>query len=177
MDNYVAIVVTGEKKAFEALHALRRLDERGEVTVHGAAVIRRNERNEYEVVTKRLDEGLRTLAGAAIGALIGALAGPVGSAAGVVAGAGAGGIAGLTADAVKFGEREEAAYESGIVVKAGECAAIAEVDEDEVQSVDKIAGNLGGRLYRRSKKHVRDASIFGDEYIDRLLPYDYEPHR
>ena len=171
MDNYVAIVFNSDQDAFEGLHALWRLDLRNDITVHAAAVIRRKEHGEYEVATKRVDEGIRTLAGAAIGALIGALGGP----AGIAAGAGAGAIAGVTADTVEYGERDEAAYESGLVMKLGQAAVLAEVSEPSTTALDALAKEQRGTVYRRRKSDVRNASMFGDEYIDKMLPYDYDP--
>jgi uncharacterized membrane protein len=188
MDNYVAIVFKSDEKAFEGLHALWKLDERGDITVHGAAVIHRDQYGHIDVATKDTDPGVRTIVGAGLGALIGALAGPVGSALGIAGaasiaagtaagiGAAAGGVTGLTADTVKSGEHDEAAYESRLVLKPGQAAVIAEVSEDWVTPIDTEATRLGGVVYRRSKSDVRNASLFGDDHFDYLYPYDYNPH-
>ena len=187
MDNYLAIVFDSDEKAFEGLHALWNLDSSGDITVHGAAVIHRDEYGHVDVATKQTDPGVRTLVGAGIGALLGALAGPIGSAAGIAGaasiaagtaagvGAAAGGAAGLTADAVKAGEHDEAAYETGFVMKPGQAAVIAEDSEDWTTPVDTAMKPLGGTVYRRSKSAVRDSSFFGDDYSDYLYPYDYQP--
>jgi uncharacterized membrane protein len=187
MDNYIAIVFSSDEKAFEGLHALWNLDSRGDITVHGAAVIHRDQFGHVDVATKDTDPGLRTIVGAGLGALIGALAGPVGSALGIAGaasiaagsaagmGAAAGGLTGLTADAVKAGENDEAAYESRLVLNPGQAAVIAEVSEDWTTPINTEAARLGGTVYRRSKSDVRDASFFGDEYQDYLYPYDYNP--
>jgi uncharacterized membrane protein len=188
MDNYTAIVFDTDEKAFEGLHALWNLDATGDITVHGAAVIHRDEFGHVDVATKDTDPGVRTIVGAGLGALLGALAGPVGAAAGIAGaasiaagtaagiGAAAGGVAGLTADAVKAGEHEEAAFESGFVMKPGQAAVIAEISEDWTTPVDTAAKNLGGKVYRREKSAVRESSFFGDDYSDYLYPYDYDPH-
>jgi uncharacterized membrane protein len=188
MDNYMAIVFDSDEKAFEGLHALWDLDATGDVTVHGAAVIHRDEFGHVDVATKDTDPGVRTIVGAGLGALLGALAGPIGSAVGIAGaasiaagsaagiGAAAGGAVGLTADAVKAGEHDEAAYEAGFAMKPGQAAVIAEVSEDWTTPVNAAEKPLGGTVYRRSKGDVRESSFFGDDYADYLYPYDYNPH-
>jgi hypothetical protein len=111
------------------------------------------------------------------------LAGPIGAAAGgsIAAGtaagigAAAGGAVGLTADAVKSREHEEAAFESGFVMKPGQSAVIAEVSEDWTTPVDTAMQRLGGTVFRRDKGTVRDAFAWGGYYAGDLYPYDYEP--
>src|ERR1700688_2562852 len=105
MDNYIAAVFDSDQKAFDALHEFWKLNDRGDITVHGTAVIHRDKHGFVDVATKETYPGLRTAAGVAIGALLGALAGPIGSAAGASVAAGtaagigaaAGGAAGATA--------------------------------------------------------------------------------
>ena len=172
MDNYIAIVFDKDEQAFDGLHALWDLDSTGDITVHGAAVIHRDEFGHVDVATKDTDPGLRTIVGAGLGALIGALAGP----AGIGIGAAAGGALGLTADAVKANEHDEAAYETGFVMKPGQAAVIAEVSEDGTTPVDAAEKPLGGMVYRRSKGDMRETSFFGDDYNDYLYPYDYQPY-
>jgi uncharacterized membrane protein len=159
MDNYISVVFSNDQKAFDGLHALWRLDGTGDVTVHGAAVLHRDNFGDVQVATKQTDPGVRTAIGVAAGA-----------AAGV--GAAAGGFVGLTADAVKSGEHEEAAYESGFVLQNGQSAVVAEVSEDWTTPVDTAMTALGGMVFRRPKSSVRDDS-FDPDY---LYPYDYDPY-
>lgn len=187
MNNYVAIVFNSDEKAYEGLHTLWNLDSTGDITVRGAAVIHRDKFGHVDVATKDTDPGMRTIVGAGLGALLGALAGPIGSAMGIAGaasvaagsaagiGAAAGGVTGLTADAVKAGEHEEAAYESGFVMNAGQSAVIAEVSEDWTTPLDTAVNRLGGVIYRRPNSDVRESSFFGDDYSDYLYPYDYQP--
>jgi uncharacterized membrane protein len=74
MDNYIAVVFETDEEAFAGLHALWNLDEGGDVTVHGAAVIHRDTDGHVDVATKRTDPGLRTVLGVGMGALLGDLA-------------------------------------------------------------------------------------------------------
>jgi len=179
MDNYVSVAFNSEDKASDALHELWRLDAAGDITVHGAAVVRRDALGYMQVATKHTDPGVRTAIGIGAGALIGALvAGPAGAAIGakVGVGAAAGGAVGLTADAVKSGEHEEAAYETSFVLQPGQAAVIAEVSEEWTTPVDTAMRRLGGVVYRRPKSDVRDDSVLGPDYGYYLYPYDYDPY-
>ena len=184
MDNYVAITFDSDSKASDALHALWALDDEGDITVHGAAVIRRNDLGYVQVATKETHPGLRTAVGIGVGALLGALTGPAGIAAhaaitaGTAAGIGAaaGGTIGLTADAVKSGEHEEAALEAGFVLAPGQSAVLAEISESWTTPVDTLAKRLGGKVYRRPKGDVTNDSFFGPNYGYYFYPYDYAPY-
>ena len=187
MNNYVTIVFDTDEKAYQGLHALWKLDDTGDVTVHGAAVVRRDRFGHIDVATKGTDLGMRTVIGAGVGALLGALAGPLGTAMGIAGasavaagsaagiGAAAGGAAGLTAEGGKAIERDEAGYESQAVLKPGHAAVIAEVSEDWTTPIDTEMARLGGAVYRRSVGAVRKTTFLGDDYDYYLYPYDYHP--
>jgi uncharacterized membrane protein len=181
MDNYVAMVVDDDTRAYELLHALWKLDSGGDITVHGAAVIRRDKNGYVDVATKDTNPGLRTAIGVGIGALLGALAGPLGAAAGAAAaaagtgaaiGAASGGVVGLTADIVKATEQDEAGYEARFALPRGKSAVVAEVTEQWMTPIDTLAGNYGAKVFRRSKSVILENAYVGD-YA--LYPYDYEP--
>ena len=188
MDNYVSVVFDNDRDAAAALHELWRLDGAGDITVHGAAVLQRDKFGYVQVATKQTDPGLRTAIGVGVGALLGALAGPIGAAAGASiaagtaagVGAAAGGVVGLTADAVKSGEHEEAARESGFVLRDGQSAVVAEVSEDWTEPIDTVMTRRGGTIFRRPKRDIRDASWDGGypyyPYPYYLYPYDYDPY-
>jgi uncharacterized membrane protein len=184
MDNYIAVVFSDDKKAADGLHQLWNLDALGEITVHGAAVLHRDDLGYIHVANKHTDPGLRTAVGVGLGALLGALAGPIGAAAGAAAaaaaagagiGAAAGGVIGLTADTVKSGEHEEAAFQSGLVIHNNQSAVIAEVSEDWTTTIDEAMKRLGGTVFRRPKGSVLNDSFTDDYYADYLYPYDYVP--
>jgi uncharacterized membrane protein len=185
MDNYVAIVFDNDTKAFEGLHALWDLDAKGDVTVHGAAVIHRDRYGYVDVATKDTDPGVRTAIGVGLGALLGALCGPIGATAaaaaaaagtGAAIGAASGGVVGLTADVVKSGEHEQAGFEAGFVLPRGKSAVIAEVSEQWTTPIDSTASRLGGSVHRRSKGDIQSDMWFDSDYPEYLYPYDYEPH-
>ncbi|HEV3153809.1 MAG TPA: DUF1269 domain-containing protein [Candidatus Baltobacteraceae bacterium] len=171
MDNYATIVLDSDEKAFEGLHALWDLNDRGDLTVHGATVLHRTRRGQIEVATERTDEGARAIIGTGLGALLGMLAGPVG----IGIGAAAGGLAGLAGEGVKIQEREETEFESRLAINPGQSAIVAEVSEDSTFALDSEMNRLDGVVYRRSVAAVRRASFLGDDHFHHLHPYDHEP--
>src|SRR5258707_11124374 len=80
MHNYIALIFNDTGKAYKALHALWQMDGEGDITVHGATVVHRNNWGEFQVDTKETEPAMATAFGVAIGALLGALAGPAGAA-------------------------------------------------------------------------------------------------
>lgn len=180
MRNYIAVVFKDRSKAYEGLHALWQLDHAEEITVHGAAVIHRDELGEVQVDTKETRPVLGTAVGVGIGALLGALAGPAGAAAGAAGGAAmgaaAGGIAGAAVDLDRSDTRAQAAHETRFVLGDGQSAVIAEVSEDWTSPIDTRMSNLGGVVYRRPKSEIENDAWFDEYYIPSYLyPYEYIP--
>jgi uncharacterized membrane protein len=176
-DKYIAIVFPDGERASNGLHALWKLDEGGDITVHGAVIVKRDSLGEVVVVQKDTSPPWRTAAGIGLGALIGALAGPAGAAIGAAKGAGigaaAGGVAGLTADVSKGDTNEQALIDAGVVLSGGQYAVIGEIDESWDVPLDKRMAELGGKVYRRAKSDVRNDKW--DDYDSVFYPYDYEP--
>jgi len=182
MRNYIAVVFDNTSKAYEALHALWQLDDAGDVTVHGTAVVHRDNLGQFQVDTKETHPALATAAGVGIGALLGALAGPagaaVGAAGGAAIGAAAGGVAGVAADLGRADSRQAAAAETRFVLADGQSAVIADVSEDGTLAIDTKMQSLGGVVYRRAKSDVEDDMWFDDSYYPYdyyLYPYEYIP--
>src|SRR5262245_61952840 len=93
MDRDLVVVVPTESAAYDALRALRKLDDEGSIELYAEAVITKQQDGEVKLQAKRdAMLGLGTLLGASTGALVGLLAGPAGAAAatGVAVGGGAG---------------------------------------------------------------------------------------
>src|SRR5258708_38762612 len=88
MQNYMALIFNDTGKVYKALHALWQMDGEGDITVHGATVVHRNNWGEFQVDTKETEPAMATAFGVGIGALLGALAGPAGAAVGAGGGAG-----------------------------------------------------------------------------------------
>ena len=172
--NYIAVVFDDTSKAYEGLHTLWQLDSDGKITVHGTAVVHRDDWGQFQVDTKETRPALATAVGVGVGALLGALAGPagaaVGAAGGATIGAATGGVVGAAADLDRADTREQAAAETGFVIGAGQSAVIADVSEEWTSAIDTRMHNLGGIVYRRAKSAIEDDIWFDDGY---LYPYDY----
>jgi uncharacterized membrane protein len=184
MRNYIAVVFDDRHKAYKGLHALWELDDEAEITVHGTAVIHRDDLGEIQVDTKETHPALGTAVGVGIGALLGALAGPAGAAVGAAGGAAmggaAGGVMGAAVDLDRADTRQQAADETRFVLGRGQSAVIAEVSEDWTTPIDTKMRDLGGRVYRRAKSDLEDDAWFeGSEYYsyyeNYLYPYEYIP--
>jgi uncharacterized membrane protein len=187
MNTYIAVVFSSDDQSHQALRKLWNMDEEGLLTVHGAAVVRRDDGGHIRVADRNSDLGMRTAIGVGVGALLGLLAGPVGVAAGIAgaaalsvgaatgAGALAGAVVGATADVVTETRRENAAYESFFSLKHGQSAVVAEISEAWTQSLDDAMQPMGGTIYRRRNNAATNAA-FGDNYYNGYLyPYYYEP--
>jgi len=182
MRNYIAVVFDNSSKAYEALRALWQLDYADEITVHGAAVVHRDNLGQFQVDTKETHPALATAVGVGVGALLGALAGPAGAAVGAAGGAGigaaAGGVSGLLADAGRADTRHQAGVETQFVLGDGQSAVIADVSEDPTSVIDDRMKSLGGVVYRRAKSALKDDAWFDDGYYPYdyyLYPYEYIP--
>src|SRR5271165_6445131 len=140
MRNYVAVVFDDRRKAYRGLHALWALDGEAEVTVHGTAVVHRDDLGQIQVDTKETHPALGTAVGVGIGALLGALAGPagaaIGAAGGAALGATTGGALGVAVDAGRADTRAQALDETRFVLGIGQSAIIADVSEDWTSPVD-----------------------------------------
>ena len=187
MNTYIAVVFPSDDKAHQALRRFWDLDDDGSLTVHGAAVLRRDDTGHIRVADRQSDLGMRTAIGVGVGALLGLIAGPVGVAAGVAGaaamsvgvatgvGALAGGAIGATADTVKEANRENAADEAFFTLKHGQSAVVAEISEDWTSILDEAMKPLGGTIYRRENSAATNAA-FGENYYNSVLfPYYYEP--
>ncbi len=186
MNTYIAVVFSSNSQAHVALRKLWDLDEAGELTVHGAAIVRRDDMGHIRVADRDSDLGMRTAIGVGVGALLGLLAGPVGVAAGVAGaaalsagvatgvGALAGGAVGLTTDAVKENKRENAAAEAFFTLKHGQTAVVAEISEDWTSILDDAMNHLGGTIYRRLNNADTNAAFGANYYSGYLYPYYYD---
>ena len=182
MHNYISVVFNDTSKAYEALHALWQLDHDAEITVHGAAVVHRDNLGQFQVDTKETHPALATAVGVGVGALLGALAGPAGAAVGAAGGAGigaaTGGVTGLVADASRADTRQQAVAETRFVLRNGQSAVIADVSEDWTGPIDDRMRSLGGTVYRRARSEIDDDVWYDGGYYPYgyyLYPYEYVP--
>ena len=176
MDNYVAIVVDDQQKAFQALHDLWKRNDAGAIEVKGAAVVQRDGLGRIQLMSKQTDPGARTAIGLSAGLIIGAIAAAAAmTVAPIAIGSAVGAAAGLTADAVKSGEHEQSVYETQFILPRQKYAVIAEVSEDSTAIADSVAAQSGGKIFRRTESTLLSDQWFGDDSNLYLYPYDYDP--
>ncbi len=180
MHNYIAVIFNDTGKVYEGLHALWQLDGEGDITVHGATVVHRDDWGEFQVDTKETQPAMATAVGVGVGALLGALAGPagaaVGAAGGAAIGAAAGGAVGVGADLMRADTRDQARDETAFVLDAGQSAVIADVSEDSTLPIDSRMRDLGGIVRRRAWSTLQDDAWFGEDIPSSYLyPYEYIP--
>ena len=182
MRNYVTIIFDKASKAYDGQHALWQLDADGSITVHGSAVVHRDELGQFGVDTDdTIPPGIATFFGAGLGALVGSLAGPAGTAAGAAGGAaigaGVGGTAGFIADVSHADTDTQAGYEAGFQLKPGHYAVIADVSESWTTPIDARMQRLNGKVFRRDRKDVRQDTLLAPYAWDSYLyPYEYKPN-
>lgn len=183
MNTYIAVVFSSDDTAHQALRKLWHMDEEGELTMHGAAVVRRDDSGHIRVADRSSDLGMRPAIGVGVGALLGLIAGPVGAAGAaamsvaVATGAGAvvGGIVGASADAIKETVRENAANEAFFTLRHGQSAVVAEISEHRTDALDDAMRPMGGTIYRRMNNAATNAAFGDNYYTGYLYPYYHEP--
>jgi uncharacterized membrane protein len=169
MDKMVVTVFDSEKQAFEGERALRELHDEGSIVLYAMAVIAK-EPNGKVAVRQSADQGpAGTVLGMATGALVGLLGGP----AGVAAGAMAGSLGGSLVDLANVGVGSDFLDDVSQLMRPGKAAVVAEIEERWVIPLDTRMEDLGGKVFRRSRRDVvdaqteRDATALRDE-IDQL---------
>jgi uncharacterized membrane protein len=153
MEKMLAVVLDSEKKAYEALRALKDLDAEGSIGIFALALIKKNPNGTAEVTEADPEFPLRTTGGMAIGALAGLLGGPAGVAVGIAAGAVAGGIADLRAAGVD----EEFVDEVSGTLTPGKFALLADISEEWILPVETRMQQLGATVFRTPMKSVEEA--------------------
>ena len=79
MENVLAINFTEDSDAYEALTTLNELDEQGQVSLEGAAVVQRHEDGTIAIKDEVGDIGYEgTATGGIVGLIVGILGGPIG---------------------------------------------------------------------------------------------------
>jgi uncharacterized membrane protein len=152
MSKFVMVVLPDERKAYQALHAIKALHDEGTVTYYGSAIVERKANGNLDV-KQAADEGpLGFATGALLGGLVGMFGGPVGAAAGLAAGGMMGGVrdilhAGVSGDFLEKVTRD---------LLPGKFAVIAEISEEWTTPIDMKMDALGGKVVREER----------DEFVD-----------
>jgi len=155
MSKFVVAILPDEKKAFEALSALKQLHADGTVTLYDAAVAQRKPDGTLEI-KQGPDEGPIGLAvGALLGGLVGLFGGPAGGAVGLATGS----LLGSWRDYMHAGVGDEFLEKIGQDMAPGSFAVVAEMSEDWLAPVDAKIEALGGKVMRE----------YRDEFVDDLI--------
>jgi uncharacterized membrane protein len=158
MDKMIVTVFDSEKQAYEGERALKEMHDEGSIVLYAMAVIAK-EPNGKVAVKQSADQGpVGTVLGTATGALVGLLGGPVG----VAVGAAAGTLGGSLADLTNVGVGGDFLDEVSQSLRPGKAAVVAEVEERWVIPLDSRMEDLGGTVFRRSRRDVVDAQIERD---------------
>jgi len=150
----LVILFDDEARAYGALHALERLQERGDLSLDRLAVVVKNP--DGSVRTAKIGRSwsvARAIAGGLVGALFGVSGGPVGAAIGLVGGAVIGSI-------LHKRRSVDAELDKDIsdALTAGKAAVIAEVLEESEPSVDARMAALDGIVLRWTSDRIRTRS-------------------
>jgi uncharacterized membrane protein len=143
--NVIAVTFEEEASAFEAFSRLKELDSRGDIDVHGAAVVAREddgklvEKDEY-----REDNYDGTAGGGLVGLLVGVLGGPLG----VLVGGASGLLVGSLFD--EDDQTDSALGELSETIRMGPPALLADVSEPAPEAIDAVVAHLNGTVLRRS---------------------------
>ena len=145
--NVIAVTFTEEANAYEAFSRLKELDSRGDIAVHGAAVVAREpdgkivEKDEFGE-----DNYEGTAGGGLIGLLIGVLGGPIG----VLIGGATGLLVGSLFDNDDDDETKSALGDISKAIRTGPPGLLADVSEPAPEAIDAVMAHLNGTVLRRS---------------------------
>jgi uncharacterized membrane protein len=145
--NVIAVTFTEEASAYEALSRLKDLDSRGDIAVHGAAVVAREQDGS---LSEKDEFGESNYEGTAGGGLIGLLIGVLGGPLGVLIGGATGLLVGSLFDSDDDDETESALGDIAKAIRPGPPGLLADVSEPAPEAVDAVMAHLSGTVLRRS---------------------------
>jgi uncharacterized membrane protein len=162
-ENVIVVSFAEDKSAYEAFTNLKELDEQGQVSLKGAAIVQRGE--DGRILTKDSVDS-EQLAGTATGGLIGLLIGILGGPFGVLIGGATGLLVGSLYDVSDAEETESVLAKISSAIQPGQTVVLAEVAEPSDEVVDQAMARLGGTVLRRSVDDV-EAEIAAAEHAER----------
>jgi len=162
-ENVIVVSFAEDRSAYEAFTNLKELDEQGQVSIKGAAVVQRAE--DGRMVTKDSVD-TEQLAGTTTGGLVGLLVGILGGPFGVLIGGATGLLIGSLYDMDDVDKTESVLAEISSAIRPGQTVVLAEVAEQSDDVVDQAMARLGGTVLRRSVEDV-EAEIAAAEHAQR----------
>jgi uncharacterized membrane protein len=160
MENVLTLNFTEDGDAYEALTTLKELDQQGQVSLEGAAVVMRHEDGTIAIKDEVGDIGYEgTATGGIIGLVIGILGGPLG----VLVGGATGVLIGSLFDMDDIDDSESVLSEMSHTVRVGHTSLLAEVSEQSPEVVDAAVARLGGTITRRDIGDVEGEIAVAEE--------------
>ena len=145
MENVLTINFSEDSEAYEALTTLKELDQQGQVSLEGAAVVTRGEDGSIAIKDEVGDIGY---AGAATGGVVGLIVGVLGGPIGVLLGGATGVLVGSLFDLDDLDETDSVLSKMSRDVRVGHAAVIAAVEEQSAEVVDTAMQRLDGKVLR-----------------------------
>ncbi len=158
MDKVLIVVFDNENKAYGGSKTLQELENEGSIHLYAEAVIVRDVDGKTYVKRSRGKVPAGMAVGLLTGSLIGLFSGPVGAA----VGAGVGASGGFLYDMAHLGVGQDFLDGVGQSLKPGKAAIVAEVWEEWMLPVDTKMENLGGVVFRRTRRDSLDRQIEWD---------------
>lgn len=144
MEKTLVIVFDDEARVYRASHALRALEDHGDVTLDELAIIVKHpDGSAYATKIGRFRGLTRMVTGCIVGGFFGLPGGPIGIAVGLIGG----GIIGAVGRKEHCFDKEFA-NDIRNALTPGKAAVIAEVTEESEPSVDNRMAELGGVVFR-----------------------------
>ncbi len=155
MDKIIVVVFSSENGAYDGMWALEGLNNEGSIHLYAKALITMGA--DGKVIVRQKDNN--ALVGTGVGLLIGILAGAFMGPLAVVVGANAGAFGGLIFDLTHAEIDQDYLDEIGRSLKPGKAAVVAELSEDWTPLVNSRMEELGGVVFRRTRKNMLDARV------------------
>lgn len=152
MERMLVVVFDNERKAYEGVSALRELEFVGAITINAGAVIVKHADGTVSISPQDDLGPIGTLLGTSVGSLIGILGGPVGVAVGAASGFTLGGLYDLDSVRVSADFVDDVSKS----LTPNKVAIVAELDEGLTMPVDTRMEALGGMVFRRTLREVRE---------------------
>jgi uncharacterized membrane protein len=150
-ENVISVSFPEEANAYEALARLKELASKDDVSVHGAAVVTREQDGKITVKEQFGDESWQdTAGGGLLGLLVGVLGGPLGVLIGGVSGV----VVGSLFDQDTDDHTKSVLGEISSSIRVGPPGLLADVSEPGPEAVDAVMAHLGGTVIRRSESDV-----------------------
>jgi len=149
--NVIAVTFPEEASAYEALSRLKDLDSRGDIDIHGAAVVARQQDG---TIAEKDEFGEDSYEGTAGGVLIGLLIGVLGGPLGVLIGGAAGVLVGSLFDSDDDDETDSVLSQISNAIRVGPPGLLTDVSEPGPEAVDAVMAHLNGTVLRRSFNDV-----------------------